>query len=259
MSFGLQMSLIGFGTLFIIFSVFGGYYAWTGKILFFGKNKQDSTPEDLIPEEIKDCANPNNSNINLCTDDYSLTETDKAIREKIFNDFILPSKPFEMDDGRIGREIPFESIIFLTKDYNPLVSPYGDIEISIKEEKLLRALVIGDRITKSKAKEELQDILGKDSKLIEHVENISEQKESKSKNAETILTEEANVDENLNIHNLIKEEITPSEAEILRAEIEKLKSENNKLKKIVFEDEDNEDEEMAITSEDIMNETPEPT
>jgi len=80
------------------------------------------------------CEEPKGKKINVCTDNEKLTDFDKELREDLFSEYVLKLNEDGLDGYMEGQIIvPFESTIFLTKEYSPIVNENGEIIISIQK------------------------------------------------------------------------------------------------------------------------------
>jgi len=103
-----------------------------------------------------DCEEPNGVKINICSDS-ALTKEDEVLRQKLFEKHIKHYNPEgnPLFDGKIP--IPFEALVFLTKNHAPIVNEDGEIIVSLNKTDL--GLVVSNKkdvenIPISKIKEE---------------------------------------------------------------------------------------------------------
>jgi len=149
--------LLSFGLLILVISGIA--------LLFLNKkekqenlNKKEKPLKEVIEKQskikniVEDCEEPNGNKINICTENEFLTEADEKLREELFYKHLQHYSPEgqEKYDGKIP--IPFESLIFLTKSYAPIVNEDGEIIVRINN--LDSALVLSDKKDNFIAKEE---------------------------------------------------------------------------------------------------------
>ena len=94
-------------------------------------NKGIKTKEHIIPD--------NDTNLNnifpfKIFEPHEMTKSERELRGKLIEK--VKQKPsYFMENGKKKLIVPLEAIVFLNNDLNPLVNEYGEIIISIKEEK----------------------------------------------------------------------------------------------------------------------------
>lgn len=163
--------------------------------------------------------------LDLCLSD-SLSKEEIIIREKVLK--ILKQKKQTLFDG--GKEkliIPMESILFLTKKYNPLVSEEGDIVITIKKDNSAPDELINELAIKLENGETLYE---DDKNLMNSIVKLHNTYVNKKEDNELELKEMIN--DNSGLEDISKPNEKPKTPEKLKEFIqeEELKQKNEPLK-----------------------------
>lgn len=142
-----------------------------------------------------DCEEPNGVKINICADS-ALTEEDEKLRNILFEKHIKNYNPNAslLHDGKIP--IPFESIVFLTKNHSPIVNEDGQIIITLNKSDSGLVVEEKEKATFEKTKKEetiKEDVLNEISKPSSEeliVDNTKVDKKEKIKENAALAEEE---------------------------------------------------------------------
>lgn len=179
------------------------------------------------------CAEPNGNKINICVDG-EITEEDEKLRKLLFEKHLkyYSEEGSPEYDGKIP--IPFESLIFLTKEFSPIVNEDGEI--------IVRVDGSGDTLIVHENKDFAPGLKTDDStkffnELIENHSDIQEKKITKNKNVE---------DKNVEDKNMESENTEDKSVEEKNVEEKRIEGENSEDKNI--ENERTEDDGFLTTS-----------
>ena len=145
-------------------------------------------------------------NLNLCLQD-PLSADEIKIREKVLK-ILNKKKQIVFDGGKEKLVVPMEAVLFLTKEYNPLVSEDGDIILNIKKEKASSSELVNELTNRMKS----GDLLSSEDKdLLDSLEKFGDiiNKTKKSTNSEP------EINDSTKKENIVKENPDEIEAAIV--------------------------------------------